>query len=61
LNNNYFNKEEEYNYRNDINHPLTRRAFELFEEMEGTYLFPVRIHSMTSSDPCAQSCVSSPT
>jgi pentatricopeptide repeat protein len=35
LNNNYFNKEEEYNYRNDINHPLTQRAFQLFEEMEG--------------------------
>lgn len=40
LNNNYFNKEEEYNYRNDINHPLTQRAFQLFEEMEDARIKP---------------------
>jgi hypothetical protein len=39
LNNNYFNKEEEYNYRNDINHPLTQRAFQLFQEMEGAVYY----------------------
>lgn len=38
LNHNYYSKEEEYNYRNDINHPLTKRAFELFGEMQGTPL-----------------------
>ncbi len=55
LNHNYYNKEEEYNHINDITHPNTIKAFDLFAEMNGRQFFPsvksLKGHTITFISP----------